>query len=573
MSDTHVHALLARSLAACIADQSLPASCRDAAILVEAPRQAEHGDWATNCALTLAKPAKLPPRKIAELLVAHLPTDPIIQSTSIAGPGFINFTLNPAWFVAQLATIHTAGVAFGTSREFAGKKCQVEFVSANPTGPLHVGHGRNAVLGDVLANLMRAVGYDVSKEYYVNDVGVQIQNLGRSVLLRLRELGGEKITLPENGYQGDYIVDIAKLATHHAEWAQVTAQDEAAQIEWCGRLAGDVILQGIRSDLADCGIVHDHYFFESTLHANDAIEKTFARLTAAGHLFEQDGALWFRASAFGDEKDRVVRKADGNLTYFAADIAYHAQKFALGFDRVIDILGADHAGYVARMKGSVAALGGNPDALDYILTQLVALIRDGAMVSMSTRSGEFETLADLVRAVGRDVVRYFYLMRSHHTHLDFDLALATSQTMDNPVYYIQYAHARIASIFAKAAAAGTPYDANFSPTAAQISLPEELALIRELLEYPRLLLTSARELTPHRLTFYTLELARKFQSYYTHGNTDPRYRVLGQPPAVLQAKLSLLRAVQIVLHNALTLLGIHAPDRMDKVAVELVETT
>lgn len=564
MIEQYLQQLVRDAVSACQREGIFPADVACPPIEIDAPRQAEHGDLATNVALVLAKAVKKSPREVAQALVAHLPSHLRVAAVRIAGPGFINFDIHPSWYIEGLTAIAAAGARYGTADTYAGKSCQVEFVSANPTGPLHVGHGRNAILGDVLGNLLRAAGYAVTKEYYVNDAGVQIHTLGRSVLLRLRELQGEQVEFPAECYQGDYIIDIARAVLDEGHWSTMQGQSEDQQCTWCGEFAGARILAEIKQDLADCGVVQDHYFFESTLHADGAIAKGIERLRAGGHLYDKDGALWFRSTALGDDKDRVIRKSDGQLTYFAADVAYHAAKFDRGFARLVNIWGADHAGYVARMKAMVAALGHDPNALDCVLTQLVNLVKDGEVISMSTRRGEYETLADLVNDVGCDVVRYFYLMRSHHAQLDFDLKLATARTLENPVYYIQYAHARICSIFERAKTEGVRFDPAQPPTASTLALPEEIQLAKAAGEYPALVALAAHELEPHRLTFFLLELARKFQSYYTRGNSDARYRVLGQAAPVVQAKLYLLLCLQIVIRNGLTLLGISVPERMDR---------
>jgi arginyl-tRNA synthetase len=568
MIESHLERLLRAAVAAAQQAGTLPASVAIDTITLEQPRQAAHGDLSTNLALTLARAAKMAPRAIAEALMAHVPSDSRVTAVRIAGPGFINFDIAPAWYLEQLEVIAKAATQFGHSTWGSGQRCQVEFVSANPTGPLHVGHGRNAVLGDVLGNVLAAVGFEVSKEYYVNDAGVQITTLGKSVVLRLRELQGERIDFPTDCYQGAYITDIARQVLDAGEWTAWATKTEAEQWALCGTFAGDIILTGIKADLAAVGVIQDVFFCESSLHADGAIASGFAALREAGHLFERDDALWFRSTTFGDDKDRVVRKSDGSLTYFAADIAYHANKFARGFDRLIDVWGADHAGYVPRMQAMVEALGHPPTALDCVLTQLVNLIREGKIVSMSTRRGEFDTLCDLVNEVGRDVVRYFYLMRSHNAQLDFDMNLATARSLDNPVFYIQYAHARIASLFDKVADTGATFAVESGFEAAQLSLPEEVVLARMLGEFPHVVSQAARELEPHRITFYLLELARKFQSYYTCGKRDDRYRVLDQQGPALQAKLTLLYCVQTVIRNGLGILGISAPDRLERVEGE-----
>ncbi len=564
MFEKQLQELLLRAVRACQEQGVFPGELELPEIVLELPRNPEHGDLATNLALLLARRVRMSPKVVAEQLIEALPTAKEVMMVEVAGAGFINFKIDPASYVRSLRRIVDAGKTFGTSNEFAGKSCQVEFVSANPTGPLHIGHGRGVVLGDTISSLLSAVGYDVTREYYVNDAGVQMRNLGRSVLLRVRELQGEKITLSDECYRGKYLIPIAQrfIDEGHEERYSAMSQPEAEQE--CGRYAGRIILDSIKQELDDCGVSIDNYFFETTLHESNAVELTIKALEAAGHVYENGGALWFRSSTFGDDKDRVLRKSDGSFTYFIADVAYHLNKFRRGFVRVVDVFGADHAGHVPRMKAAVEALGYGDRAFDCVLVQIVNLIRDGCSVNMSTRRGEFEPLADLIKTVGRDVTRYFFLMRSHNAQLDFDLQLATAKTMDNPVYYIQYAHARICSIFARVAAAGLRFDPAATLDSQQLTLPEEQRIIRFLWEYPKVVNLAARELEPHRIPTYLLELARIFQSYYTVGKRDSRYRVLDQPPATMHAKLTLLQAVKIVLANGLGLLGLSIPERMDR---------
>ncbi len=539
---------------------------RDAEVPVEIsiPKQEAHGDFATNIALALAKPAGMAPRAVAEEIVKHLPERThALMKVGIAGPGFINFSVEPRWYLDELAKIHESGESFGKTDFGKGKKVQVEFVSANPTGPLHIGHGRGAVYGDALASVLSHAGFDVTKEYYVNDAGNQINTLGRSVLFRLREIDGERIEFPEDCYRGHYIVDLARKLKeeNRVDLKQWKGEEAEAAL---GRIAGEEILNGIKADLADTGVVHDHYFFETRLHEDDLVSRAIEWLREKGHVYDQDGAIWFRTTAFGDDKDRVLKKSDGSLTYFAADIAYHKEKFDRGFDRVIDIWGADHGGYVARMKAAVAAIGRDPENFEAVLIQLVNLVRGGETVSMSTRKATFETLEDVREEVGRDACRYFFLMRSHNAQLDFDLDLAKQETADNPVYYIQYAHARIASIFRKAAERGLEPADPASVDPSKLNLPEEARLARMLGSFPGVVEECAEALEPHKLAFYLLELARMFQSYYSKGRADDRYRVLADDGAVAAAKLYLLKNVQIVLQNALRILGISAPDRMSR---------
>ncbi len=528
-------------------------------VLLETPKQADHGDLSTNVAMVLAKSEGKPPRKIAEAIVSHIkvPSD-VLAAVSIAGAGFINFKINPGFALNTLTEIFKQGPDFGKSKMGGGKKVQVEFVSANPTGPLHVGHGRGAVYGDALSRLLSAAGYKVTKEYYLNDAGVQMQTLGRSVLLRMKELQGEKVEFPENCYQGAYIKDIA--AEVLAKNKNFGSEEEA--IKFCGDYAGAKIHDEIVADLKDCGVTHDVYYYESTLHKKNLVADAVEFLRKRGYVEDREGAIWFLSTKFGDEKDRVLKKSDGFYTYFAADIAYHKEKFDRGFDYVIDVWGADHAGHVPRMKAAIEAMGHDPKQFDAVLIQLVNLMRGGELISMSTRSAQYETLRTLLNEVGKDVCRYFFLMRSHDAQLDFDIELAKSQTMENPVYYIQYAHARIASVFAKAHANGVSLDYNHVDLSL-LTLPEELAITRFLGEYPALVEEAAKELTPHKISFYLLELARRFQSYYTKGNKEPAYRFLTDDPKMTLAKCYLLKNIQIVLKNGLDLLGLSAPDRMD----------
>ncbi len=546
----------------------IPAEARTE-IEIAVPRMEQHGDYTSNAAMMLAAAAGKKPRELADAIVARIPKDaPEIRSISLAGPGFINFTVNPGWFLEGLAQIHAAGDAFGRIGLGQGRRVQVEFVSANPTGPLHIGHGRGAVYGDVLGNVLAAAGYSVTKEYYVNDAGNQIRTLGRSVYLRLRELQGDRIAFPEDCYQGHYIVTLARElnATRRDEFLGL---GEEQGIEQCGNYAAEKILGEIRSDLAETGVTHDTYFHENRLHTDAMVEDTISWLRQKGHVYDQEGAVWFRSTAWGDDKDRVLKKSDGALTYFASDIAYHKNKYDRGFDRVIDIWGADHGGYVARMKAAVGALGHDPASFDAVLIQLVNLVRAGDVVSMSTRSGTYETLEDVRREVGRDACRYFFLMRSHNAQLDFDLDLAKRQSADNPVFYIQYAHARICSIFRKASeqglAAATPETVDLT----RLDLPEETRLARMLLSMPATIEECALELEPHKLAFYLLELSRLLQSYYSRGRADERYRVLGAEPATAAAKLYLLNNVRHVLRSGLNILGISAPEAMAREEDEL----
>ena len=558
-----IEGLIAEALDRCRADGIIPEEAT-AEIELSVPKQEDHGDLATNVALALAAAAKKAPREVAQEIAKRMPERAKgLTTVEIAGPGFINFKIEPRWYLDGLVEVHKGGKDFGFTDLGRGQKVQVEFVSANPTGPLHIGHGRGAVYGDTVASVLSHAGFDVTKEYYVNDAGNQIMTLGRSVWLRVQELDGKKIDFPEDCYRGHYIVDIARrLKEECAKDLKGKSEDEA--IDFLGRRAGEIILESIKEDLADTGVTHDTYFFESRLHDGDLVQKSIDWMREKGHVYDKDGAIWFKSTEFGDDKDRVLRKSDGSLTYFAADIAYHKEKYDRGFDRVIDVWGADHAGYVARMKAAVGALGRDPESFDAVLIQLVNLVQGGEVVSMSTRKATYETLEDVRKEVGRDACRYFFLMRSHNAQLDFDLDLAKAQTADNPVYYIQYAHARIASIFRKADERGLKAADPAGVDLDKLELPEEPKLARMLGSFPAVVAECAGALEPHKLAFYLLELSRRFQSYYSKGRADERYRVLADDPEVAAAKLYLLKNVQIVLQNALRILGISAPERMDR---------
>ncbi len=568
MIQKEIEKLIKEALASCRSDGIIPEDA-EADFEISVPRQEAHGDFATNVALTLAAKSKMSPRDVAKFIVERMPkTAGDLIKAEIAGPGFINFTVEPRWYLEGLKEIFSEAQDFGRTDLGKGKKLQVEFVSANPTGPLHIGHGRGAVYGDTLANVLSWVGFDVTKEYYVNDTGNQINTLGKSVYMRIRELEGKHIVMPDDCYKGHYIIDIARqIQGAHKDKLNKMAEPEI--IDFCGKTAGSMLLESIKRDLAETGVVHDTYFFESKLHDEELIRKAMDWLRDKGHIYEKEGATWFNSSAFGDDKDRVLRKSDGSLTYFAADIAYHKDKYDRGFDRVIDVWGADHGGYVGRMNAGISALGHKKDNFEAVLIQLVNLVKGDQTISMSTRQATFETLEDVRKEVGRDACRYFFLLRSHNAQLDFDLDLAKKESADNPVYYIQYAHARIASIFKKASERGlfpaTPNDVDLT----LLDLPEEAKIARMLAALPGVIVECAKALEPHKLAFYLLELARMFQSYYSKGRADERYRVLGAKPARAAAKLYLLKNVQIVIQNALRILGISAPERMAREEEEL----
>ncbi len=522
---------------------------------VEAPKQAGHGDLATNLALILAKQARMPPRKVAEILVSRLkaPAD-MLQKMEIAGPGFINFFIADAFWYRVVPEIHDLGPAYGDSGLGAGQKVQVEFVSANPTGPLHIGHGRGAALGDALANLLSATGHQVVREYYINDVGNQILTLGKSLYFRLRELRGEVIEFPEDGYQGGYMKELAGnyLAQGKAVPPAPPHEDDLLEL---GRYAGDAILEEIKKDLNDFGVHFDNWFSETDLFRRGLVDESLRLLKERGYLKEEDGALWFKATEFGDEKDRVVQRSNEAFTYFASDIAYHLYKFRQDYKLVVDIWGADHHGYVPRLQAAVQALGCGGE-LKVILVQLVSLLRQGEPVAMTTRGGTFVTLREVLEEVGKDAARFIFLSRRPDAQLEFDLELAKQQSSENPVYYVQYAHARLASVFRQAAAQGITLAAPDLRHLPRLSLAEELSLLKMLAGYPELVEAAARNLEPHRLTYFLTELASQLHSYYY------KHRFLSEDGELTRARLDLAAAVKTVLAHGLRILGVAAPETM-----------
>ncbi|MRR59232.1 MAG: arginine--tRNA ligase [Deltaproteobacteria bacterium] len=543
-----------KCLESCYADGSMT-SGRVPEIIIEVPAHSEHGDFATNVAMLLAKDEKKPPRKIAETVVAHLDGEDIFDRVEIAGPGFINFFLKKDVWHETLRSISAAGDSYGRSLVGQGKKVQVEFVSANPTGPLHIGHGRGAATGDAVASILAAAGFEVVREYYINDAGNQMDTLGRSVYLRYLELLGRPVEFPGNCYQGDYIRDIARdLITKFGSKYLEVPEEEAIPV--FSKLGGDIILDGIKQDLEDFGVVHDTWFSEQSLFDAGEVAEAIDFMRAKGLLYEQDDALWFRTTDFGDDKDRVVVRGNGVTTYFASDIAYHREKFGRGFDWVIDVWGADHHGYVPRLKAVAQGLGRDASDLKLILVQLVSLLRDGAPVAMSTRSGEFVTLKEVVDEVGRDAARFFFLMRRSDSQLDFDLELAKRESSDNPVYYVQYAHARICSIFENAMEKGVAPEDFTGISLGKLGTPEEMSLIKFLDTFPEIVEGSALNFEPHRITYYLQELAGLFHSFYN------RNRVIGEDAELSAARLFLLKCTAQTLKNGLLLLGVSAPERM-----------
>ena len=563
-------------------------------IILERPKQAAHGDFSCNLAMQLARTMKRNPRELAQLLLSEIPKSSFVAKTEIAGAGFINFHLLPAAKLDVVRTVLKQGQAFGRSTLGDKRKLQIEFVSANPTGPLHVGHGRGAAYGASLSNLLAYAGWDVTREYYVNDAGRQMDILGLSAWLRYLALYDEDVPFPPNAYQGDYVCDMAeqmKIA-HDGKFIRPAASvlagtpglpaadgaDEEAKAQREAHLdaliarAKDLLgedwsyvhnhvlteqLEDCRSDLEEFGVHFDVWFSEKSLFDTGLVARCVERLDQGGHLYEKNGAKWFKSTDFGDEKDRVVQRDNGLYTYFASDIAYHLNKYDRGFERVINIWGADHHGYIPRVKGALAALDLDPDVLDVALVQFAVLYRNGQKASMSTRSGEFVTLRTLREDVGNDACRFFYVLRKSDQHLDFDLDLAKSQSNENPVYYIQYAHARVCSLLAQAGADAAPMLAAVDEVdLSLLASPHEMAVAAKLGEYPEVIEAAARELAPHMVAFYLKDLAADFHSYY---NAE---RMLVDDVALRNARMALSLAVRQVIRNGLAILGVSCPESM-----------
>lgn len=523
-------------------------------VLLEVPPQKEFGDFATNFAMQSARALKCNPRMIAQAVVDNMDCA-YVEKMEIAGPGFINFYLKQDWIYDVLSGIIAEGENYGNLVSDCKEKIQVEYVSANPTGPLHVGHGRGAAVGSALANLMKAAGMDVSREFYINDAGNQINNLAASVNARYLEQLGQTVEFPENGYHGHDIIETAeRIVRIYGD--RFLNMSEEERLQEFRTIALKEKLAALKEDLEAFNVTYDHWFSEQTLHDANAIKSACDLLTERGYLYEQDGALWLKATEYGDDKDRVVIRDNGIPTYFAADIAYHRDKYARGFDRVINLWGADHHGYIARMKAAVGALGYHPDQLEVLILQMVSLYRNGELVKMSKRTGQSVTLNELIEEVGTDAARFFFVMRSIDSQLDFDLTLATEKSNENPVYYIQYAHARICSIMRQLEEAGI---AVMPATEAKLNTlveASELELIKKLGEYPEMIAGAAKERAVHRVAHYVHDLAGLFHSFYN------QCRILGVDSDLQQARIALVKTVGHVIRHALSILGVSAPERM-----------
>jgi len=555
------------------------------------PKREEWGDLSSNIAMTVAPLVRQPPLKVANLLARYLQEleGDLFERVDVAPPGFLNLTIKPKWWLGVLEQIEAQGKNFGTSQEHKGQRVLLEFVSANPTGPLHVGHGRGAALGQALANLLEASGYSVEREFYLNDAGRQLRLLGESVFARYQEMFGRSVPFPEDGYQGAYIKPVAQHLGDCYGKALLDKPVEEAKYQ-CSQFAYKELLNEIKQDLKAFGVEFDHWYSETSLTSSGLLEKTLAQLQQKGFLVEKDGALWFRSSQFKDEKDRVITKQNGDRTYLASDIAYHREKLERGFDVLVNIWGADHNGYIPRMHAAIQALGYPKESLRVVLVQMVNLLRAGEKVEMSKRAGEFVTLREVIEEVGSDAAKFFFLMRRSDTHLDFDLDLAKQQSNDNPVYYVQYAYARLASLFRVARDRGVSVSSIQDIKTFHVLGKDELRLMKQLSYYPSCVAKSANALEPYRLTFYLQELAGLLHTYYYKHRVLPPVGAHQQkeeggsalPPPfpelpkngndrsgeervtsdMTAARLVLLRHVQTVLRNGLTLLGLSALEQM-----------
>jgi arginyl-tRNA synthetase len=525
--------------------------------VIEPPKDASFGDLSVNAAMLLARQAGISPRELAQKFATGLAARcPEVEKVEVAGPGFCNVTFSAGFWRNVVTDIETAGQDYGTSRSGAGSRILLEYVSANPTGPLHIGHGRGAAVGDSLARLLRKTGCEVDTEYYINDAGRQMNLLGLSVRLAARELAGRPVARPEEYYRGLYIVDIARDMLNALPGLADMPEEEG--VERCRVWAGEAILNGIKDDLRRFRVEHGQWFPESSLLRCGEVDAAFAALSGAGYTYDHEGAFWFATEPLGDDKNRVLRKSDGSLTYFATDIAYHHDKYQRGYNRIIDVWGADHHGYIPRMRAAIAAMGKPAASFDVVLIQLVALLRDGKPVSMSTRAGTFVTLAEVMEEVGTDAARFMFLSRKSDSPLDFDLELVKKRSLENPVYYVQYGHARVCAVLRRAGEQGFILPRTM-PTdmLAPLDTPEDIALLRKMAAFEDMLVQASRNLAPHFVSVYLMELSGLLHSYYAGHQVllpDDRPRAL--------ARLALLRAVGQVLRNGLEILGVSAPESM-----------
>ena len=527
---------------------------------LEVPNNPEHGHFAANLAMMLASSQRKSPVAIARILLDNIKdTENILESSEIAGPGFINFKIRSKEWCRVLSSVVESGEDYGRNNTGEGKRILVEFVSANPTGPLHLGHGRGAAVGDTLCRILSSCGYHVVREFYINDAGKQIRMLGESVFARFKQKIDPGYPFPEEGYRGEYIADLADMIAKETDLGSLS-EEEA--VLCCSEKGKEIMLKEIKEDLERFRVSFDVWFSEADLYGSGLIESTLQSLRESGQLYEEDGATWIRTSLFGDDKDRVIRKGDGQFTYFAADIAYHLQKFQKDYFKAINIWGADHHGYIPRVKAALSAHGVSPDWLSVVLIQLVKLWKGGEEVRMSKRTGNFVTLQDLMEDVGVDAVRFVFLTKSHESPLDFDMDLVKKKDSDNPVYYVQYAHARICSIFRKAAGEGIDLHPPLEGLSDLLLLEEELALIRSIAGFSSLLNEIGRSLEPHRLTYYLTDLAASFHKYFNMGSRKQAFRIVTGDNALTRARLCLADGIRIVLANGLRLLGISAPEKM-----------
>ena len=526
---------------------------------LEQPRNPDHGDWACSLAMRLAKPLRSNPMGIAEGIVESLPQSDLIERPEVARPGFINLRMGPGAVGCLVRHVLAQGERYGHGSRFAGRRALVEFVSANPTGPLHIGHCRGAVVGDALARIHAAAGYEVTREYYYNDAGVQMRLLGESLRARYRQALGEPAQVPENGYQGRYMVELGEqLKSERGEALRAETDSQVFT-----HYAAEHILKLIEADMESLRIHFDHWFSETTLHGDGAVDRALVQLEGDGKIYESDGAKWLRTEDFGDEKDRVVIKSDGEYTYLAPDIAYHQYKFERGYDRLVNVLGADHHGYVPRLKAAVQALGHEADQLDCILVQMVGLKRGGEAIKLSTRAGDFITLKEVIDEIGPDVTRFLFLLRSPDSQMVFDFDLAKDTSMENPVYYVQYAHARCRSLMRKAEEADQAWRGGADADLGLLDSPEEKAIARQMDRLPGVVEEIAEQSDPMLMTAYLRDLATAFHAYFTAGNRDRSLRVIRpENPALTEARLTLIAALRQTLANGLGLLGVTPLDRL-----------